>query len=120
MTSAKPPSSGVRIVLGYTVARLLLLVAVFAVLYAVGLRGLPLIALAVLGSGVVSYVALAPQRIAMAQLVESRYGPPRPNVLKRRIEGAQAREDAVLDAQERAAGRPPTTGADAAGPEARP
>lgn len=65
MTADHPTSWG-RAVATYSLARLGVLLAVAGVLYVVGLRSVLLLLAAVLGSGVVSYVLLAPQRAAMA------------------------------------------------------
>lgn len=56
----------------YTAARMLLLFAVALLLYAIGLRGLVLAALAVVVSLPLSYVLLARQRIALGADLERR------------------------------------------------
>lgn len=96
-----PPAAptGARPVLIYTVARVALLGAVLLVLRLVGLRGPLLLVLGVLGSGVISYVLLAPQRVAMARTVEGRLagrtaGSGR---LRRRMGAAREEEDAYVD-----------------------
>jgi Mn2+/Fe2+ NRAMP family transporter len=55
-----------RSALAYTSARILLFVAATGVLYLVGARGLLLLALALLVSGVVSFIVLSRQRDAMS------------------------------------------------------
>jgi Mn2+/Fe2+ NRAMP family transporter len=55
-----------RPALTYTSARLLLFVAALGVLYLTGARGLLLFALALLASGVLSFVLLSRQRDAMS------------------------------------------------------
>jgi len=62
----------VRPFLVYTGARLALFVALGLVLYAAGLRGFPLAALAVLLSLPLSYVLLARQRAAFSASLERR------------------------------------------------
>jgi Protein of unknown function (DUF4229) len=56
----------------YTVSRLLLFGAAMAVLYLIGARGLLLVALAALASGLVSFVLLSRQRDAMSAAVADR------------------------------------------------
>jgi Mn2+/Fe2+ NRAMP family transporter len=55
-----------RSALAYTSARILLFVAAMGVLYALGARGLLLVALALLVSGIVSFIVLSRQRDAMS------------------------------------------------------
>jgi hypothetical protein len=78
-----------RATFAYTTARILLFVAVLGVLYLVGLTGLPLLALAVLISGVLSFVVLSRYRDAMAGSISSRIG----NFRERLDEGTQAEDD---------------------------
>jgi hypothetical protein len=61
-----------RSVLIYTLARLVLFAATAGVLFLVGARGFLLLALAVLISGVVSFVLLSRQRDAVSDSVTSR------------------------------------------------
>ena len=61
-----------RSTIAYTTARILLFVAVTALLYLVGARGLLLLGAAVLISGIVSYVVLSRQRDAMSSAITSR------------------------------------------------
>lgn len=85
-----------RAVLVYSVARMGVLLGVFAVLYVVGLRGTLLVAAGALGSGLVSYVVLARQRTAMA--ISLAAGPRRPRRRFRdRIAASAAAEDAYVD-----------------------
>ncbi len=64
-------SSGQAIV-RYTTLRIVLFVVVLAVTYVVGLRGLLLLVLALLASGLLSAVLLRRQREAVAAAVEAR------------------------------------------------
>jgi hypothetical protein len=77
-----------RTVLAYTAARVALCAAAAGVLYLLGARGLLLIALAVLVSGLASVVLLSGQRDAMSAAVSSaaRRG-------RRKIDESRARED---------------------------
>lgn len=88
-----------RAVAGYSFARLLVFLGVAGVLYLVGLRGALLVLVALLGSGIVSYVLLAPQRAAMAAVVE-RAVRHRPRGFSTRIAASAATEDAYADALE--------------------
>jgi hypothetical protein len=67
----------------------LLFVAVLGVLYLVGARGLPLLGLAVLISGLASFLVLSRQRDAMAGAISSRIG----NIRQRLDEGTRAEDD---------------------------
>ena len=58
----------------YTVSRLLLFIVVLLALDLAGARGLLLIALALLISGLLSYVLLSRQRNSMASSLSSRLG----------------------------------------------
>jgi Mn2+/Fe2+ NRAMP family transporter len=77
-----------RSVLAYTAARVALFAAAAGVLYLLGARGLLLVALAVLASGLVSLVLLSSQRDAMSAAVMSaaRRG-------RRKIDESRTRED---------------------------
>jgi hypothetical protein len=77
-----------RSVLIYTLSRLALFAATVGVLFLVGARGFLLLALAILISGVVSFVLLSRQRDAVSSSVTERAGRIRDNL----AEGA-ARED---------------------------
>jgi uncharacterized membrane protein len=61
-----------RSVIVYTLARLLLVAATAAVLFLLGVGGLLNLALAVLISGVISYVVLSKQRDAISAAVYAR------------------------------------------------
>lgn len=63
-----------RTVLTYTAARLVLLVAAGAGMYLAGARGLLLVALAFVVSGLLSYVLLSKQRDALSGRLASRTG----------------------------------------------
>lgn len=92
------PASRLRAVAVYSAARLLVLVAVAAALYLAGLRGALLVFVALLGSGLVSYVLLAPQRAAMAVALDRGGARRRPRRgLSARIAASASAEDAYLD-----------------------
>ena len=78
-----------RATFAYTAARILLFVAVLGVLYLVGARGLPLLGLAVLISGLASFLVLSRQRDAMAGSINSRIS----NFRQRLDEGTRAEDD---------------------------
>jgi uncharacterized protein DUF4229 len=78
-----------RATFAYTAARILLFVAVLGVLYLVGARGLPLLGLAVLISGLASFLVLSRQRDAMAGAISSRLS----NFRQRLDEGTRAEDD---------------------------
>jgi hypothetical protein len=61
-----------RATLSYTLLRLILFVAAFALLYAAGAHGLLLLGGAILVSGVISYFLLNSQRTAMAGAIGRR------------------------------------------------
>lgn len=61
-----------RSTIAYTCARILLFVAAAGVLYVVGARGLLLLGLALLVSGIASYVLLSRQRDAMSGAIAAR------------------------------------------------
>jgi len=73
----------------YTASRILLFAAVLGVLYLVGARGLLLVGLALLISGVVSFIVLSRQRDAMAGAITSRIS----NFRERLDEGTRAEDD---------------------------
>lgn len=102
----RPPTSAIGAVAVYSAARLVVFVAVAAALYLAGLRNALLVLVALLGSGLVSYVLLAPQRAAMAAVLSrGRRRPRRPRgSLSARIAASAAAEDAHLDSL---AERPP-------------
>jgi Protein of unknown function (DUF4229) len=61
-----------RAALAYTIARVLLFAAALGGFYLVGARGLLLLALAALVSGLISYILLSRQRDAMSGALFSR------------------------------------------------
>jgi hypothetical protein len=73
----------------YTTSRILLFAAVLGLLYVVGARGLLLVGLAVLISGIVSFIVLSRQRDAMAGAITSRIS----NFRERLDEGTRAEDD---------------------------
>jgi Mn2+/Fe2+ NRAMP family transporter len=78
-----------RPTIAYTSARILLFLAALGLLYLVGARGLLLIALALVISGVVSFVVLSRQRDMMSGAIASRLR----NARERLDEGARAEDD---------------------------
>ena len=85
-----------RTTLAYTSARILLLVGSIILLYLVGARGLLLLALACVVSGIASFVLLSRQRDVMsgALMARIRTGQRRMAGFRTRIEeGAQAEDD---------------------------
>jgi Protein of unknown function (DUF4229) len=78
-----------RPTLAYTSARILLFLAALGLLYLTGARGLLLVALALLISGVVSFVVLSRQRDAMSGALTSRLR----GFRERLDEGAGAEDD---------------------------
>ena len=85
-----------RTTLAYTSARILLLVVSVILLYLVGARGLLLLALACVVSGIASFVLLSRQRDVMSGALISRIrtGQRRVAGFRARIEeGAQAEDD---------------------------
>jgi Protein of unknown function (DUF4229) len=73
----------------YTTARILLFAVMLGLLYLVGVRGLLLLGLAVLISGIVSFIVLSRQRDAMAGAITSRIS----NFRQRLDEGTRAEDD---------------------------
>jgi Protein of unknown function (DUF4229) len=63
-----------RATFAYTLARILLFVVTLGLLYLVGARGLLLVALALVISGIISFVVLSRQRDAMSGAIASRIG----------------------------------------------
>jgi hypothetical protein len=102
-----------RATLAYTSARILLLVASLILLYLVGARGLLLLALAFVVSGILSYVLLSRQRdrVSSALMARLRNGRQRAAGFRTRLEqGAQAEdEDADADADAPADLAPPAS-----------
>lgn len=93
------PAGSARAVAGYSIARLLVFLGVAGLLFLSGLRGALLVLAALLGSGLVSYVLLAPQRAAMAIALERALAR-RPRGFSARIAASAAAEDAYADALE--------------------
>jgi NADH:ubiquinone oxidoreductase subunit 2 (subunit N) len=78
-----------RATLAYTSARILLFVAATGLLYLAGARGILLLFLGLLASGVISYMLLSRQRDAMAGALASRF-----RGLRSRLDaGAKAEDD---------------------------
>jgi Protein of unknown function (DUF4229) len=73
----------------YTTSRILLFAVVLGLLYVVGARGLLLVGLAVLISGIVSFIVLSRQRDAMSGAITSRIS----NFRERLDEGTRAEDD---------------------------
>ena len=63
-----------RATFAYTLARILLFAVTLGLLYLVGARGLLLVALALVISGIISFVVLSRQRDAMSGAIASRIG----------------------------------------------
>jgi Mn2+/Fe2+ NRAMP family transporter len=78
-----------RATIAYTTARILLFVAATGLLYLIGARGLLLLALALLVSGIVSYVVLSKQRDAMSGAIIRRFR----SLRSRLDEGARAEDE---------------------------
>ena len=78
-----------RATFAYTAARLLLFVAALGLLYLAGARRLMLVGLALVASGIVSFVVLSRQRDAMSGALFSRFRQFR----SRLDEGARAEDD---------------------------
>jgi Protein of unknown function (DUF4229) len=78
-----------RATIAYTTARILLFVAAAGLLYLAGARGILLLAVALLVSGVASYILLSRQRDAMAGALTTRFA-----ALRSRLDaGAKAEDD---------------------------
>jgi hypothetical protein len=89
-----------RATLAYTSARILLLVISVILLYLVGARGLLLLALAFLVSGIASFVLLSRQRDVMSRALMGRIagGRRRASAFRARIEEGSRAEDEDLQA----------------------
>jgi len=61
-----------RATLAYTAARILLFAVILGLLYLVGARGLLLVGLALVISGIISFIVLSRQRDAMSGAISSR------------------------------------------------
>jgi hypothetical protein len=77
-----------RATLAYTTARILLFVAATGLFYLAGARGLLLLGLALVVSGVASYVVLSRQRDAMSGALVNRF-----RTLRSRIDQGAKSED---------------------------
>ena len=103
-----------RSTIAYTTARILLFVAATGVLYVIGARGLLLLGLALLVSGIASYVLLSRQRDAMSGALTARLGGVRGRISdfrSRLDDGTRAEDD---DEEPAPAGPPPGAAAGAA------
>jgi Protein of unknown function (DUF4229) len=78
-----------RPTLAYTSARILLFVGALIVLYLIGARGALLLALAIVVSGVISFVVLSRQRDMMSGALVTRFR----HMRSRLDEGAKAEDD---------------------------
>ena len=78
-----------RATLAYTAARILLFAAVLGLLYLVGARGLLLVGLGLVISGIISFIVLSPQRDAMSGAISSRIS----HFRERLHEGTQAEDE---------------------------
>lgn len=96
------PPSRAKPVAVYNGARLGLFVGCLVLGYVAGLRGLLLLAAALLVSGVLSYFLLARQRIAMGMAMEQVI-----RERRARFAARTAAEDAADEERRRAAGEPP-------------
>jgi hypothetical protein len=76
----------------YTLSRIVLFVVALWVLYLLGARGLLLVALAALASGLISFVVLSRQRDAMSAAVSDRV-----RRMKERMDASTAAEDVDED-----------------------
>jgi hypothetical protein len=77
-----------RATFAYTTARILIFVLSLILLYLVGARGLLLLGLALVISGIVSFVLLSRQRDAMSSALTSRIGS-----FRNRLDGGTRAED---------------------------
>jgi Mn2+/Fe2+ NRAMP family transporter len=96
-----------RTAFAYSSARILLFVVAMILLYLVGARGLLLLALALVVSGIASYVLLSKQRDRMSGVLTSRLGNGRRRAreFKTRLdEGARAEDDDELQAADSGTG----------------
>ncbi|QVQ50982.1 DUF4229 domain-containing protein [Spiractinospora alimapuensis] len=98
-----------RSVITYTGARLLLFVAAFGLVYMLGGRGVVGLVIALVISGLASYVLLAGQRDAMSRSIVERIS--RLRGVGQRLDEAAAKEDPVADTNSRG---PETTSESAA------
>jgi hypothetical protein len=78
-----------RATFAYSFARILLFVVVLGLLYVVGARGLLLVGLALVISGIISFIVLFRQRDAMSTGITSRIG----HFRRRLDEGTRAEDE---------------------------
>jgi Mn2+/Fe2+ NRAMP family transporter len=78
-----------RATFAYTAARILIFVALFGLLWVIGVRGFALFGLALIISGIISFVVLSRQRDVMSGAITSRIG----NFRQRLDEGTRAEDD---------------------------
>jgi len=78
-----------RATFAYTAARFLIFAAMFGLLWLIGARGLLLVGLALVISGIISFVVLSRQRDAMSGAITSRIG----GFRQRLDEGARSEDD---------------------------
>jgi hypothetical protein len=78
-----------RATFAYTLARIVLFAVMLGLLYLVGARGLLLVALALVISGIISFVVLSRQRDAMSGAIASRIG----GFRERLDQGTRAEDD---------------------------
>jgi hypothetical protein len=78
-----------RATFAYSAARILLFAASLGLLYLVGARGLLLVGLALVVSGIISFIVLSRQRDAMSGAITSRIG----SFRSRLDEGSRAEDD---------------------------
>lgn len=78
-----------RATFAYTLARILLFAVTLGLLYLVGARGLLMVALALVISGIISFVVLSRQRDAMSGAIASRIG----GFRERLDQGTRAEDD---------------------------
>ena len=111
-----------RTTLAYTSARLVLLVVAAALLYLAGARGLLLLALAFVVSGITSFVLLSRQRDVMsgALLARLRNGRARAAGFRARLEEGARAEDEDAGRAQAASLEPPDRRAGRAEPQHRP
>jgi Protein of unknown function (DUF4229) len=105
-----------RSVLAYTTARLLLFVAATGLLYLAGARGLLLLGLALLVSGIASYVILSRQRDRMSGALSARLSGARGRIdeFRSRLDAGTRAED--IDDQDEPAPAPEASPAEQPSP----
>jgi Mn2+/Fe2+ NRAMP family transporter len=78
-----------RATFAYTVARILIFAALFGLLWLIGVRGFAVFGLALIISGIISFVVLSRQRDVMSGSISARIG----NFRQRLDEGTRAEDD---------------------------